>query len=72
MRSEGPTDCRPGAAGIGVAFVPVLSVSATALFPRQSWQALTLEALLSIAGVRGDCPGRREADHGKGGRQGAF
>jgi two-component system sensor histidine kinase/response regulator len=38
-------------AGLGVALLPVLLVGASAVFPRQSWRVVPLEALLSMVGV---------------------
>ena len=40
---RGPDGLPKWAAGIGVAFLPVLLVGAGALFPRQSWRAVSLE-----------------------------
>jgi two-component system, sensor histidine kinase and response regulator len=39
------------AAGIGVAFLPVLLVVAGALFAKQTWQVVPFEALFSIVGI---------------------
>ena len=48
---RGPDGLPRWAAGISVAFLPVLLVGASALFPAQSWRVVSLEVLVSIAGV---------------------
>ena len=48
---RGPDGLPKWGAGIGVALLPVLLVGASALFPKQSWRVVPLEALFSILGV---------------------
>jgi two-component system, sensor histidine kinase and response regulator len=45
---RGPDGLPKWGASIGVAFLPVLLVGSSALFPRQSWRVVPLEALISI------------------------
>jgi PAS domain S-box-containing protein len=47
----GPDGLPAWSAGIGVCFLPVLLVGATALFPEQSWRVVPFEALFAMLGV---------------------
>lgn len=48
---RGPDGLPRWAAGIGVAFLPVLLVVASGLFSRQTWRMVPVEMLFSIVGV---------------------
>lgn len=48
---RGPDGLPKWGAGLGVAFLPVLLVGDSALFPGQSWRVVLLAALFSILGV---------------------
>jgi PAS domain S-box-containing protein len=48
---RGPDGLPKWTAGIGTVFLPVLLVSASAMFPKQSWRVVTFETLVSVLGV---------------------
>jgi PAS domain S-box-containing protein len=48
---SGPDGLPTWSAGIGIGFLPVLLVAASALFPTQSWRVLPFELLFAMSGV---------------------